>query len=257
MNLTGQIETHREAGGDEALASASDVLASNSALGIFPEGTRSKRTEKPFLLPGKTGIARLAASFPHAKVIPVALVGTREMMAPQKDKLPKLWKSVNVNFGSSITWLEWLEDPKGGDMNSKKLEIPVCCDEKFSKDIKRLEEILKLSREKILEKFLNKEYFCYMTGFIAGMPFLGDLDKNMRVQRLETPRVKVPKGSVAITEQFTNIYTFESPGGWNILGNTPLSVFDSSKEDKPNLINPGDTVIFKEITIDQYKNFNE
>ena len=87
-------------------------------------------------------------------------------------------------------------------------------------DIKRLEEILKLSREKILENFLNKEYFCYMTGFIAGMPFLGDLDENMRAQRLETPRVKVPKGSVALTEQFANIYTFESPGGWNILGNT-------------------------------------
>ena len=62
---------------------------------------------------------------------------------------------------------------------------------------------------------------------------------------------------LAITEQFANIYTFESPGGWNILGNTPLEVFDSSKEDKPNLINPGDTVIFKEITLDQYKNFNE
>ena len=143
------------------------------------------------------------------------------------------------------------------DINSKKLEIPVCCHENFSMDIKRLEEILKLSREKILENFLNKEYFCYMTGFIAGMPFLGDLDENMRAQRLETPRVKVPKGSVALTEQFANIYTFESPGGWNILGNTPLDVFDSSKEDKPNLINPGDTVIFKEITLDQYKNYNE
>ena len=122
MNLTGQIETHREAGGDEALASAADVLVSNSALGIFPEGTRSKKTEKPFLLPGKTGIARLAASFPHAKVIPVALIGTREMMAPQEDKLPKLWKSVNVNFGRKITWFEWLEDPNGGAMNAEKLE---------------------------------------------------------------------------------------------------------------------------------------
>ena len=122
MNLTGQIETHREAGGDEALASAADVLVSNSALGIFPEGTRSKKTEKPFLLPGKTGIARLAASFPHAKVIPVALIGTREMMAPQEDKLPKLWKSVNVNFGRKITWFEWLEDPNGGAMNTEKLE---------------------------------------------------------------------------------------------------------------------------------------
>jgi KipI family sensor histidine kinase inhibitor len=140
---------------------------------------------------------------------------------------------------------------------NKKLEIPVCCDTSFSLDIERLEKKLNSSKEKILENFFNKEYFCYMTGFIAGMPFLGDLDKNMRAQRLETPRVKVPKGSVGLTEQFANIYTFESPGGWNIIGNTPLVIFDSTKEKEPNLINPGDTVIFKPITLDQYKNYNE
>ena len=94
-----------------------------------------------------------------------------------------------------------------------------------------------------------------MTGFIAGMPFLGDLDDNIRLQRLKTPRVKVPKGSVGITEQFANIYTFESPGGWNIIGNTPIKVFDSTKEDKPNLINPGDTVIFKKISKDEYLSY--
>ena len=120
-----------------------------------------------------------------------------------------------------------------------------------------MEKRLKLSEEKIYENFYNKKFFCYMTGFIAGMPFLGDLDKNMRAERLETPRVKVPKGSVGLTEQFTNIYTFESPGGWNIIGNTPVNIFDSSNEKNPSLINPGDTVIFKRITIDQYKNFNE
>ena len=140
---------------------------------------------------------------------------------------------------------------------NKKIEIPVCCEESFSLDMSRLEKKLNLNREKILNNFFNKEYFCYMTGFIAGMPFLGDLDENMRVQRLETPRVKVPKGSVGITEQFADIYTFESPGGWNILGNTPVNVFDSSKEKEPNLINPGDTVIFKEITLDQHRSYNE
>jgi KipI family sensor histidine kinase inhibitor len=140
---------------------------------------------------------------------------------------------------------------------NKKLEIPVCCDDSFSLDMERLKKKLNLTREKIIGNFFNKEYFCYMTGFIAGMPFLGDLDENMRVQRLETPRVKVPKGSVGITEQFADIYTFESPGGWNIIGNTPLEVFDSSKEKEPNLINPGDTVIFKQITLDEYKNYNE
>ena len=96
-----------------------------------------------------------------------------------------------------------------------------------------------------------------MTGFIAGMPFLGDLEKIMRAKRLETPRVKVPKGSIGLTEQFANIYTFESPGGWNIIGNTPVKVFNSLNEKNPNLINPGDVVRFKELTKDQFKNYNE
>ena len=143
------------------------------------------------------------------------------------------------------------------NLNNKKIEIPVCSDQTFSLDIKRLEEKLKLSSEKIYENFFNKEFFCYMTGFIAGMPFLGDLDDNIRANRLETPRVKVPKGSVGLTEQFANIYTFESPGGWNIIGNTPLNIFDSSKEENPNLINPGDTIIFKRITKDKYKSYND
>ena len=143
------------------------------------------------------------------------------------------------------------------NLSNKKIEIPICINESFALDIKRLEEKLKLSREKIYENFLNKEFFCYMTGFIAGMPFLGDLDNNMRAKRLETPRVKVPKGSVGVTEQFANVYTFESPGGWNIIGNTPLNIFDNSKEINPNLINPGDAVTFKQITKDQYQNYNE
>ena len=114
-----------------------------------------------------------------------------------------------------------------------------------------------MKEEKIYESFFEKEFFCYMTGFIAGMPFLGDLDENLRAKRLDTPRVRVPKGSIGITEQFANIYTFESPGGWNIIGNTPLNIFNSSKENEPNLINPGDSVLFKRITKEKYKNYHE
>ena len=143
------------------------------------------------------------------------------------------------------------------NLSSKKVKIPVCCDKSFSLDIERLEKKLNLDRDKIFDSFFDKEYFCYMTGFIAGMPFLGDLEKKMQAKRLETPRVKVPKGSVGLTEQFANIYTFESPGGWNIIGNTPLEIFNNNKEKEPNLINPGDTVFFHKIDIDQYKNYNE
>ena len=88
------------------------------------------------------------------------------------------------------------------------------------------------------------------------MPFLGDIDKKIQLNRLETPRVKVPKGSVGLTEQFCNIYTFESPGGWNIIGNTPLNIFNPKKK-KPNLINPGDEVTFYEISKKDYLKFYE
>ena len=178
-------------------------------------------------------------------------------LTPSYNKLIISYDLRITNFNDVKKKIETLNINETLKIDSKKLIIPVCCNTEFSLDIERLEKKINLSREKILENFFNKEYFCYMTGFIAGMPFLGDLDQNMRAQRLETPRVKVPKGSVGLTEQFTNIYTFESPGGWNIIGNTPLDVFDSTKEKEPNLINPGDTVIFKPITLDQYKNYNE
>ena len=139
----------------------------------------------------------------------------------------------------------------------KIVKIPICLDDKFSLDLNRLSEKLKIEKDKIIQTFLNKEYFCYMTGFIAGMPFLGDTDTTIRLQRLETPRVKVPKGSIGITEQFCNIYTFESPGGWNIIGNTPIKVFDKFNQENPIIINPGDRVIFYKIEKDEYLKLNE
>ena len=178
-------------------------------------------------------------------------------LTPSYNKLIISYDLRITNFKEVKNEIEKLNISETLKIINKKLEIPVCCDTSFSLDIKRLEKKLDLPRNKILENFFNKEFFCYMTGFIAGMPFLGDLDKKIRLQRLETPRVKVPKGSIGITEQFANIYTFESPGGWNIIGNTPLEVFDNSKENKPNLINPGDTVRFKQITLEEYKNYNE
>ena len=140
---------------------------------------------------------------------------------------------------------------------NKKIKIPVCCEEEYGLDFKRLIEKLNSSKDEILKLYFDKEYFCYMTGFIAGMPFLGDLNDNIRCDRLETPRVKVPKGSVGITEQFANIYTFESPGGWNIIGNTPMKIFDTNNINQPALINPGDRVNFYQITNEEYINWNE
>jgi KipI family sensor histidine kinase inhibitor len=178
-------------------------------------------------------------------------------LTPSYNKLIVSYDLRKKNFQDIKRLIENLDVINDDKIDGNKIKIKVCCDEKYSLDIKRLEEKLKINRDKIYDKFFGKEFFCYMTGFIAGMPFLGDLENELRAKRLETPRVKVPKGSVGLTEQFANVYTFESPGGWNIIGNTPRVIFNSSKENNPNLINPGDIVIFEQITKDQYDNYNE
>ena len=176
-------------------------------------------------------------------------------ITPSYNKLIISFDLNKIKFNELKNIIEKIHINDDEKLLGKQIEIPVCCEEPYSLDLNELERKLNLSKEIILNNFFNNEYFCYMTGFIAGMPFLGDINESLRAKRLETPRVKVPKGSVGITEQFTNIYTFESPGGWNIIGNTPLKVFDSSKEIEPNLINPGDTVLFKRISKEEYLNY--
>ena len=178
-------------------------------------------------------------------------------ITPSYNKLIISFDLKRIKYNELKNIIEKIKIDKEENFQKKIIEIPICCEEPYSLDFARLEKKLKLNKEQILKNFFDKKYFCYMTGFIAGMPFLGDLNENMRAQRLETPRVKVPKGSIGIKEQFANIYTFESPGGWNIIGNTPIEVFDNSKKDKPNLINPGDTVIFKEISKEKYLNYEQ
>ena len=178
-------------------------------------------------------------------------------LTPSYNKLIISFDLKKTNFSKIKKLIENIEIIKDEKLLSKHIVVPVCCDSSFSLDIERVEEKLKLERDKIFENFLSKEYFCYMTGFVAGMPFLGDLDKNMRVKRLETPRVKVPKGAVGITEQFCNIYTYETPGGWNIIGNTPIKIFDKHNQDNPLKINPGDSVEFYKINKNEYINLDE
>ena len=173
-------------------------------------------------------------------------------ITPSYNKLVVSFDLDITDFSKIKKIIENLEIKKKGDKQKKIIELPICCEKSFKLDQYRLEKILKIKFDKILEIFFSKEYFCYMTGFIAGMPFLGDIDDKLRAKRLDTPRVKVPKGSVGLTEQFCNIYTYESPGGWNIIGNTPLEIFKKKNEEKPALINPGDIVKFKQITKDEY-----
>ena len=178
-------------------------------------------------------------------------------LSPSYNKLIISFDLTVTNFSKVKNQINNLEIKKVENKISKVVKIPVCCEEKYGLDFNRLSKKLKLTKEEILKSYFDKEYFCYMTGFVAGMPFLGDLNEKIRCDRLETPRVKVPEGSVGITEQFANIYTFASPGGWNIIGNTPKKIFHKNKVNDPALIKPGDKVIFYQITNEEYLNWND
>ena len=191
------------------------------------------------------------------------LTGLRELkkdigiinLTPSYNKLIVSFDLSLTNFNDVKKIIEDLEINTQKNSIPKKISIPICTEEQFALDFQRLNKLTNKSKEEILKLFLSKEYFCYMTGFIAGMPFLGDIDQTIQCPRLETPRVKVPEGSIGLTEQFTNIYTSESPGGWNIIGNTPLKIFNKSNELNPNLINPGDKIQFYQITKEEYDNW--
>ena len=105
-------------------------------------------------------------------------------LTPSYNKLIISFNLSVTNFKNLKKKIEILKIDDEDKIINKEIEIPVCCENSFSLDIDRLEKKLKLKKEQILEKFFNKKYFCYMTGFIAGMPFLGDLAENMRVLSL-------------------------------------------------------------------------
>ena len=178
-------------------------------------------------------------------------------LTPSYNKLIISFDLTITNFSKIKKIVENLKIKKEEKKIFQTIKIPVCCDEEYGLDFSRLLKKLNISLEALLKIYFEKEYFCYMTGFIAGMPFLGDINKKIRCERLATPRIRVPEGSIGITEQFANIYTFESPGGWNIIGNTPKKIFNKINLKDPALIKPGDKVKFYQISKKEYLNWND
>jgi len=139
------------------------------------------------------------------------------------------------------------------EKNKKEWTIPICYE--FGIDLINMSKELKLDKEEIISIHSKSIFFIYMIGFMPGHPFMGDLDSKLFLNRLKTPRVKVPPGSVGIVEKFCNIYPHESPGGWNIIGKTPIKLFNNKDSHKPCLLSPGDSVKFKSISKKEFDNF--
>lgn len=136
---------------------------------------------------------------------------------------------------------------------SRKIEIPICFDEEFSPDLESVASINSLAPETAVEIFLARTYRVFMLGFLPGFSYLGELDERIAAPRRNEPRLNVPAGSVGIAGRQTGIYSLDSPGGWQIIGRTPLAMF-TPKEAIPTILRAGDTVEFYRIDKAEFSN---
>ena len=124
--------------------------------------------------------------------------------------------------------------------------IPFCAEGEFAPDIEEVARLSGLSTGEVAALHASVRYRVYMLGFLPGFPYLGDLPRELALPRRADPRLRVPKGSIAIATTLSAIYPYESPGGWHLIGRTPIPLFDISRP-RPALLAAGDAVEFEPI----------
>ena len=137
--------------------------------------------------------------------------------------------------------------------DAKVIEIPTLYGGEYGPDIEFVANHNKISADEVIKIHTNVEYLIYMIGFTPGFPYLGGMSDKIEAPRLQNPRTKIPVGSVGIAGKQTGIYPIESPGGWQLIGRTPVKLYDPCRED-PVLLNAGDYIKFVQIDENEYKN---
>lgn len=136
--------------------------------------------------------------------------------------------------------------------SGRRIEVPVCYDTRYALDMGEVAERSGLTAAEIVRLHSRPEHRVLMVGFSPGQPYIGGLDAKLALPRRATPRTRVPAGSVAIASGMTAIYSFATPGGWNVIGRTPLVLFDPCRE-PPSVFAPGDRVRFVPIGADEFE----
>jgi inhibitor of KinA len=138
----------------------------------------------------------------------------------------------------------------------RRVEIPVCYDLEFAADLEDVARHARISTKEVVDLHTGAEYRVACIGFVPGFPFLTGLPKNLATPRRDTPRKEIPPGSVGIGGSQTGIYPLRSPGGWNLIGRTPLQLFDPIKN-PPALLRAGDRVRFRAITREEFDSLKQ
>lgn len=139
---------------------------------------------------------------------------------------------------------------------ARQIEIPVCYEPEFAPDLAAVSERSRLTATQVVEMHSAADYFVYFLGFSPGFAYLGELPSQLHVPRLATPRKNVHAGSVGIAGAQTGIYPNDSPGGWQLIGRTPLRMFDPAGI-PPSRLQPGDRVRFRPIDSAEFKSLAE
>ena len=175
------------------------------------------------------------------------------------------YRSLLIIYNPLILSIEELKERLGGIEEGlqrtpfpepKLARIPVVYGGPYGSDLDDVARYHRITPEEVVRLHCSKPYLIYMIGFMPGFPYMGDLPEALVTPRLKTPRLSVPPGSVAIAQRQTGIYSMESPGGWQILGRTPVRLFDPEKE-SPVLLQMGDLVQFYPISEIKFKEWHE
>ena len=142
------------------------------------------------------------------------------------------------------------------DTQRQIVGIPVCYHDEYGVDLDRVMNHTQCSKTEIVDRHINGKYLVYFIGFSAGFPYIGGMDETLATPRLESPRKVVPSGSVGIAGRQTGIYPLSTPGGWNLIGRTPLSLIDKNHPEN-SLIKMGDEVQFYSIDLDEFDKLNQ
>ncbi len=137
--------------------------------------------------------------------------------------------------------------------SGRTVEVPVCYDPVYALDMEEVAAATKLSAQSIQKMHSSAKHWVLMVGFSPGQPYIGGLDPKLSVPRRATPRTRMPMGSVAIANAQTAVYPYETPGGWSIIGRTPLTVFDPARQ-PASLFAPGDRVRFISVSRSEFEN---
>lgn len=138
----------------------------------------------------------------------------------------------------------------------RTISIPVCYEDEFAPDLAHVAEVNSLSKEEVIAIHTANEYTVYMIGFAPGFPYLGGMPETIACPRKENPRGKIPAGSVGIAGGQTGVYPIETPGGWQIIGQTPLALFTPEKEE-PSILKAGDRVAFTAVSKAEFYRIKE